>query len=161
MAQFVHSVQELFSPATRFHALLDLVADDALARSSPEMATYAFLTACAASGQASVICDYAHEVCGNPSFSSIDIEDMAILNGTILQSWLSESTATIEKETANIVHNFSCALVVARIGCRIASLTSVNNAIKCCGLDCPGVPFGEPAKSFPASKIASTYRTSC
>eukprot|EP00892_Ulva_mutabilis_P004814 jgi/Ulvmu1/2704/UM014_0160.1 len=134
-------LKTVFSPSTGFAQLHNAVSrlQVSVSKSSPDEATCAMLTACCSSGHTAWIADYLHEICGDSNLSSTNLEDMAVMNGDCVESWLLRATGELinEMSVSSALANSS---LVAKLLGRVICLQGANDALKSLKLSHGGVP---------------------
>lgn len=137
------SLRSVFSPSTGFAQLHNAVSRLQLSasKSSPDEATCAMLTACCTSGHAAWVADYLHEICGDSNVSTTNLEDMAVMNGDCVESWLLRATGEVINEMSNSSALSNSSLVAKLLG-RVVCIQVVNDSLKSLKLSHGGVPAG-------------------
>lgn len=147
-------IKSVFSPLTGFSQLHNAVSrlQPSLSKSSPNGATCAMLSACCSSGHAAWVADYLHEICGDSSLSSVNLEDMAVMNGDCVESWLLRSTGELINELSVASALANSGLVAKLLG-QVVCLRAVNDSLKSLQLSHGGVPSGvhTTASTIPCS----------
>lgn len=136
-------LKNVFSPTTGFAQLHNAASrlQPSVSKSSPDEATCAMLTACCSSGHAAWIADYLHEICGDANLSSTNLEDMAVMNGDCVETWLLRSTGELINELSVSSALANSSLVAKLLG-RVVCLQAANDALKSLNLSHGGVPSG-------------------
>lgn len=136
-------IKAVFSPQTGFSHLHNAVSrlQTSVSKSSPDEATCAMLSACCSSGHAVWVTDYVHEICGDSSLSSVNLEDMAVMNGDCVESWLLRATGELINEMSEPSALANSGLVAKLLG-QVVAIQAVNDSLKSLKLSHGGVPPG-------------------
>jgi hypothetical protein len=135
-----------WNPDGNFMALLNAGRSLGCASSTtPEEAGLTLLSACASCGHAAFICDYVHQICGNTSVSSTSMSDISLLDGDLVQHWLSKSIASLTSELDSMCttggHMTVEPLLAVMRTCVLAYI-AVNNAMRSAGLEAKTISGG-------------------
>lgn len=136
-------IKAVFSPQTGFCHLHNAVSrlQTSVSNSSPDEATCAMLSACCSSGHAAWVADYVHEICGDSALSSVNLEDMAVMNGDCVESWLLRATGEVINEMSVSSALANSGLVAKLLG-QVVAIQAVNDSLKSLKLSHGGVPPG-------------------
>lgn len=84
-------------------------------------------------GQTCFIVDYINEVCADPRFSSSDLTECEVLDGTLPQRWLEHTVATVVHRLRKCTADED-ARDLGSLHCCVQTCTAVNVAIQTAGL---------------------------
>lgn len=149
------SLKSVFCPLTGFSQLHNAVSrlQPSNPRSSHDQATCAMLSACCQSGHAAWVADYLHEICGDSNLSSTNLEDIAVMNGDCVETWLLNATGSLINEMSVSSALTNSGLVAKLLG-QLVCVQAVNDSLKSLKLSHGGVPSGALRQwiSFQASQ---------
>lgn len=110
--------------------------------SVPADAGMLLLDQCAATGQHCYLADYVHEICADPSVSSPSVDEMALLDGDLLHSWLSKRCGEAQQQLQDAMHPLPASEEVCALRVRMRGYQVANTALRLAGLDSKAVNDG-------------------